>query len=290
MQRLFIFFQYITPHHLLSRCTGFLADLESPKWLKNWAISQFIRVFKVDMGEACEPDYRRYPSFNDFFTRALRHAARPLENADVLCPADGTVSQMGDIRQGCLLQAKGRYFSTLELLGGDVNRARDFDGGSFATIYLSPRDYHRVHMPLAGRLIATTYIPGKLFSVNGVTAANVDGLFARNERLVCYFETEAGPMAMILVGAMIVAGIETVWSGRVAPPPRKPVSLDYRELPGPVALDRGAEMGRFCLGSTVILLFPADSVTWRQDWSTGSATRMGERLGDFAPADQTSSQ
>lgn len=281
MERLFIFFQFITPHHLLSRCTAFLADLKSPKWLINLAISGFIRIFGVEMDEAEQSDYRRYASFNDFFTRALRNATRPLASADVLCPVDGVISQIGDIRHGSLLQAKGHRFSTLDLLGGDVRRARDFEGGSFATIYLSPRDYHRVHMPLAGSLTATTYIPGQLFSVNSVTAERVEGLFARNERLVCYFETQAGPLAMVLVGAMIVAGIETVWSGRVAPPPRKPFSLDYRNLPEPVALDKGAEMGRFCLGSTVILLFPAKSVVWRQDWDAGSATRMGSRLADF---------
>ncbi len=281
MERLFIFFQFITPHHMLSRCTAFLADLERPKWLINLAISAFIRIFGVEMDEAEQPDYRRYASFNDFFTRALRNAARPLASADVLCPVDGVISQIGDIQHGSLLQAKGRRFSTLDLLGGDVRRARDFDGGSFATIYLSPRDYHRVHMPLAGALTATTYIPGQLFSVNSVTAGRVEGLFARNERLVCYFDTQAGPLAMVLVGAMIVAGIETVWSGRVAPPPRRPFSLDYRDLPEPVALDKGVEMGRFCLGSTVILLFPAKSVVWRQDWVAGSATLMGSRLADF---------
>lgn len=281
MERLFIFFQYLAPHHLLSRCTAFLAELESPKWLINIAIYSFIRIFGVDMDEAEEADYRRYTTFNDFFTRTLRNAARPLEAADVVCPADGVINQIGDIQQGKLLQAKGRCFGTVELLGGDVSRARDFEGGSFATIYLAPRDYHRVHMPLTGSLSATTYIPGQLFSVNAVTARHVDGLFARNERLVCYFDTQAGPMAMILVGAMIVAGIETVWSGRMVPPPRRPISLDYRDLPEPVELEKGAEMGRFCLGSTVILMFPANCVTWRQDWVAGTETRMGRRLGDF---------
>ncbi len=186
---------------------------------------------------------------------------------------------MGAISNGLLFQAKGRYFSTEDLLGGDATRAAQFNGGQFATIYLSPKDYHRVHMPVAGRLTATCYIPGQLFSVNAVTADNVDRLFARNERLVCYFETEFGPMAMILVGAMVVAGIETVWAGRVAPPPRHPVTVDYINPPETVMLAQGAEMGRFLLGSTVILLFPQGVMTFDERYGTGVSTRMGEALG-----------
>lgn len=279
MDKLFICFQYIVPQHLLSRCTGALADLRYPLWLKNWVIRQFIRHFDVDMSEAVETDYSRFLSFNDFFTRALREGARPLAAADILCPADGAISQLGEITNGLLFQAKGRYFSAEELLGADEARAAQFNGGQFATIYLSPKDYHRVHMPVAGRLTATRYIPGQLFSVNGVTADNVDRLFARNERLVCYFETERGPMAMVLVGAMIVAGIETVWSGRVAPPPRRPVTVDYASLPAPVELAQGEEMGRFMLGSTVILLFPKGVMSWDERYQPGTSTRMGEELG-----------
>lgn len=276
MDRIFIVFQHILPHHLLSRLTGFLADLESPKWLKDWVISRFVDYFEVPMEEAQEPDCTRYPHFNAFFTRALREGARPIAAADVVCPADGAISQLGSIAQGLILQAKGRYYTVEELLGGDEERAARFEGGEFATVYLSPRDYHRVHMPVAGKLTATTYVPGKLFSVNGVTAENVDRVFARNERLVCHFETERGPMAIVLVGAMIVAGIETVWSGRVAPPPKLPVTIDYLQLPAAVELDKGAEMGRFCLGSTVILLFPHGAITWEEDYAAGSPTRMGE--------------
>jgi phosphatidylserine decarboxylase len=272
------------PQHLLSRCAGWLAELRGPVWLKNRAIGLFVRHFRVDMGEALEPDYIRYPTFNAFFTRALREGVRPIADADVVCPADGAINQLGDIRQGLCFQAKGRYFTTRELLGGDRARSDWFEGGRFATIYLSPRDYHRVHMPMPGRLTATSYIPGKLFSVNTTTADNVDRLFARNERLVCYFDTERGPMAMVLVGAMVVAGIETVWSGQVAPPPKLPLVTDYQAVPAAVELDKGQEMGRFKLGSTVILLFPADTVEWDHAYAAGSATRLGESLGRFITA------
>lgn len=281
MDNIFIFLQHILPQHLLSRCTGWLADLRHPIWLKNLIIHMFIKQFKVDMSEAANPDPTSYASFNAFFTRALREDARPLANADIVCPADGAISQLGDIEDGRIFQAKGQSFSTWELLGGDSERAHVFDGGSFATIYLSPRDYHRVHMPLAGRLTATNYIPGKLFSVNGVTAENVPRLFARNERLVCYFDTDAGPMALILVGAMIVAGIETVWSGQVAPPTLNPVRRDYVQLPEAVELAKGEEMGRFALGSTVILLFPKGAVEWDSAYVAGVATRLGEKLAEL---------
>ena len=281
MDKIFILFQNIVPQHLLSRCTGFLAGLRHPEWLKNWLIRQFIQHFDVDMSEAVEPDYTRYACFNEFFTRPLRDGARPLAAADILCPADGAISQSGEIANGLLFQAKGRYFSAEDLLGGDEARAAQFQGGQFATIYLSPKDYHRVHMPVAGRLTGTCYIPGDLFSVNAVTADNVDRLFARNERLVCYFDTAQGPMAMILVGAMIVAGIETVWSGQVAPPPKRAVSVDYEDLPQAVELAKGDEMGRFMLGSTVILLFPEGAMSFDEPYLAGAATRMGEALGSY---------
>ena len=281
MDTIFIIIQYILPQHLLSRCTGWLADLRRPIWLKNRVIRIFVRHFKVDMTEAIEPDPTRYACFNDFFTRALRDGARPLAEADLVCPADGAISQLGPIEFGRIFQAKGQLFSTVELLGGDTQRATQFIDGNFATIYLSPRDYHRVHMPIKGRLTATSYIPGQLFSVNQVTAKNVPRLFARNERLVCYFDTAAGPMALILVGAMIVAGIETVWSGQVAPPTSHPVFRDYVSLPEPVELEQGVEMGRFMLGSTVILLFPKGAVEFDTSYLAGSATRLGESLGSL---------
>lgn len=281
MDRIFIILQHVLPQHLLSRGVGWLARLRHPVWLKNWVIHIFIRHFGVNMAEAVDPDPTAYSSFNAFFTRALREGARPLAQADIVCPADGAINQLGDIGQGRIFQAKGQSFSAWELLGGDTERAALFDSGRFATIYLSPRDYHRVHMPLAGRLTATRYIPGDLFSVNPVTARNVPRLFARNERLVCHFDTEAGPMAMVLVGAMIVAGIETVWAGQVAPPPREPMEADYLKLPEPVSLEQGQEMGRFMLGSTVILLFPRDSVCWDESYGEGVATRLGDKLGNF---------
>ncbi len=281
MDKIFILFQHLVPQHLLSRCTGFLARLRGPEWLKNWLIRQFIRHFGVDMSEAAEPDYTRYACFNEFFTRPLRDGTRPLADADVLCPADGAISQLGEITNGLLFQAKGRYFSAEDLLGGDAGRAAQYQNGRFATIYLSPRDYHRVHMPVAGRLAQTCYIPGKLFSVNGVTAENVDRLFARNERLVCYFDTASGPMAMILVGAMVVAGIETVFAGQVAPPPKTPVTVNYLDLPQAVELAQGDEMGRFMLGSTVILLFPEGVMSFDERFHAGAATRMGEILGSY---------
>ncbi|MDJ0879134.1 MAG: archaetidylserine decarboxylase [Halieaceae bacterium] len=279
MDQLFILLQHLAPQHLLSRCVGWLARSEI-SWIKGPFIRLFASHFEVNMSEAAEPDLEAYANFNAFFTRALAEGARPLATGEdaVLCPADGSVSQLGSIDNGRIFQAKGHSFTCSELLG-DSDRAKEFDGGSFATVYLSPRDYHRVHMPVAGELSAQTYIPGALFSVNQVTAANVDRLFARNERLVCYFDTDHGPMAMVLVGAMIVAGIQTVWSGQVAPPPREPHTVNYKHAPGGIALTRGEEMGRFMLGSTVILLFPKNTVEWEPKFTAESPTRMGERLG-----------
>ncbi len=283
MDTLFIIFQHLVPQHLLSRLTGWLAGLRHPLWLKDRVIRRFIAHFDVNMAEAAQPDPEAYASFNEFFTRPLREGARPIADADIVCPADGAVSQLGDIEDGRIFQAKGQAFSARELLGGDEARAAQFHDGSFATIYLSPRDYHRVHMPIAGRLTATCYIPGRLFSVNQVTAQNVERLFARNERLVCYFDTVAGPMAMVLVGAMVVAGIETVWSGQEAPPRRDlPVERDFLQPPAPVALEKGEEMGRFMLGSTVILLFGEGAIQWQPQYAAGTPTRLGEELATLA--------
>jgi len=278
MDSLFIFVQHIVPQHLLSRITGWLAELRYPIWLKDWVITRFIDHFDVNMADARASEPSAYAHFNDFFTRPLREDARPIADAPVVCPADGAISQLGDIEGGRIFQAKGQWFTASELLGGDANVAEPFANGKFATIYLSPRDYHRVHMPIAGTLTRTCYVPGKLFSVNGVTAENVDRLFARNERLVCHFDTELGPMVMILVGAMIVAGIETVWEGQVAPPPNQPVVREFSTLPEPVRLAKGEEMGRFKLGSTVILLFPEGAVDWHRNYSANTATVLGQPL------------
>ncbi len=284
MNSLFIALQHILPQHAVSRCTGWLAGLSHPIWLKNRVITWFIARYGVDMSEAAEPSPAAYDSFNHFFTRPLRDGARPLAAADIVCPADGAISQIGEIAAGRILQAKGRSFSVTELLGGDDERAAGFADGSFATIYLSPRDYHRVHMPMSARLSATCYVPGDLFSVNAVTADNVDRLFARNERLVCHFAAGAVPLVMVLVGAMVVAGIETVWSGRVTPPRRRRTVLtDHRALTDSIDLSRGEEMGRFLLGSTVILLFPPESMRWRESLAAGSKIRLGEELGTLVP-------
>lgn len=282
MQLLFIISQYLVPQHLLSRLVGRLAEVELP-WFKNRFIHWFIDRYAVDMSEAADPEPEHYRNFNAFFTRPLRSDARPIQGGidSIVSPADGVVSKAGRIEDGRIVQAKGQWFSALELLGGDAGLAAQFADGSFATIYLSPRDYHRVHMPLAGTLRQTIYVPGQLFSVNQVTADNVPRLFARNERLVCIFDTECGPVAVILVGAMIVAGIETVWSGQVAPPPRSNATLHFDRPPAPVELGKGAELGRFKLGSTVILLFGKDAAQWSSALADGSAVRMGAEIGAF---------
>jgi len=269
--------QYPLPHHLLSRLVGGLADCRLP-WLKNALIRAFIRQFKVDMDEAAEPDPTAYASFNDFFTRALEEDARPIGEG-LIAPADGTLSQFGAIEAGQLLQAKGHRFSMMELLGGDGEAARRYLGGSFATVYLSPSNYHRVHMPLSGTLREMVYVPGRLFSVNAATTRHVPNLFARNERLVCHFDTEQGPMAVVLVGAMIVAAIETVWAGQITPLPRGDVQRIRFDKP--IRLEKGEEMGRFKLGSTVVMAL-AEPVSFHDDERVpGDMVLMGQSLGSL---------
>lgn len=277
---LFIALQQLLPQHALSRLTGALARCRWP-WLKDLLIGSFIRYFKVDMSEAAEPNPKAYPHFNAFFTRPLKEGARPFPADDrlILCPADGSISEMGKLHAGRILQAKGRSYSATALLGGRADWGALFEDGHFATVYLSPRDYHRVHMPVAGTLTDMLYVPGDLFSVNQTTAEEVDNLFARNERLVCLFETEYGPMAVVLVGALIVAGIETPWAGQVAPAPLTPRQLYSLTPSQPIQLERGAEMGRFWLGSTAIVLFGKDRINWLEGWQAGRATRMGEAMG-----------
>ncbi len=279
-QRLFILSQYLLPHHLLSRLIGFAAECRAV-WFKDRLIGWFAKQYQVNMAEAQVEELTAYEHFNAFFTRALKDGARPLDETPgaILCPADGAVSQLGPIEQGRCFQAKGHSFSVQELLGGDAERAAPFMGGDFATVYLSPKDYHRVHMPLAGTLKEMVYVPGRLFSVNQTTAENVPELFARNERVVCLFDTERGPMAVVLVGAMIVASVETVWAGLVTPPKRELKTTRYDEAArAAIELSKGGELGRFKLGSTAIVLFGPQQVQWAEGVVAGSPVRMGQAL------------
>jgi phosphatidylserine decarboxylase len=278
MNTLFIAFQYIIPQHLLSRIVGWLAECE---WsvLKMWLINLFISKYNVNMSEALDENPASYKNFNSFFTRELKPDARPIvaDDAVIVSPADGAISQLGDISYGRIFQAKGQSYTAVELLGGNSELASEFDDGAFATIYLSPKDYHRVHMPMTGTLRETIYIPGDLFSVNQTTAENVPRLFSRNERLVAVFDTAAGPMAMVLVGALIVAGIETVWGGQVAPPPKTPTRIDFSSN-DKITLAKGDEMGRFKLGSTVVVLFPKAAMAWSEALAAQSPLSMGEEI------------
>lgn len=278
--RPYVDLQHLLPHHLLSALMHRATRIRWRPW-KDLLIRRAIDWYGVDMDLAQEPDPAAYEHFNAFFTRALKPEARPLDPAvdSVLCPADGILSQAGRIGDGRIFQAKGRDYGLLELLGGEAAWSDRFNGGEFATIYLSPRDYHRVHMPLDGKLSQMLHVPGRLFSVNPTTTRLVPRLFARNERVVCLFDTDAGPMAVILVGAIFVAGIDTVWAGTVTPAGRRVGAWHYGRESGPVALERGAEMGRFNMGSTVILLFGPDRVRWLGDLAPGTELRMGQRLG-----------
>ncbi|RJY09418.1 archaetidylserine decarboxylase [Aurantiacibacter aquimixticola] len=277
MSNSFIRLQHALPHHAVSRLAGKFAKSEKP-WIKDRLIRRFIAAYDVDMSEAARP-VETYASFNDFFTRELKPGARPFADADthVLSPADGAISQIGRIEKGRVFQAKGREFTATQLLGGDPALAEHYNGGSFATIYLSPKDYHRVHMPAAGELLGTIYVPGDLFSVNQVTAENVDDLFARNERLACMFDGPHGSFASVMVGAMIVAGIETVWGGREHAHAPRVRSATFAE--GEHRFAAGDEMGRFFLGSTVVLLFEPGRVEWDAALSAGDSVKMGEALG-----------
>ncbi|MFC6634102.1 archaetidylserine decarboxylase [Microbulbifer taiwanensis] len=284
--KLFAALQYLTPQRALSRAAGWLAETRI-KWIKDPFTRWFVDKYAVDMSEAEQGDCTAFDSFNDFFTRALKDGARPIAEGESIlaCPADGGVSQLGEIHNGRIFQAKGHDFSLLELVGGDPQIAAQFTGGHFATVYLSPKDYHRVHMPIAGTLKSMTYVPGQLFSVNNVTTETVPRLFSRNERVVCIFETAAGPMAMILVGAMIVASIETVWAGLVTPHKRRVRTTSYGDS-APIHLEKGEEMGRFKLGSTVIMLFGADKVRWLESLGAESSVKMGEHFGDILPVEK----
>lgn len=280
---LFVWLQYLLPQHLVSRFTHWLTRLRIP-WLKNTLIRWFIRHFQVDMSEAQEQDYRAYPDFNHFFTRALRPGARPLARDPdaVLSPVDGTVSQAGHIEGDAIFQAKGQRYALAALLGHSEAWQAAFENGEFTTLYLSPRDYHRIHMPRSGTLREMIHVPGRLFSVNPLTTRKVPGLFARNERVVCLFDTDAGPMALVLVGAINVGSIETVWAGEVTPPAGRRVRR-WRYDGQDIRLEAGAEMGRFNMGSTVILLFGAGRVAWEAGLQAEAPVHMGQKIGRVLP-------
>jgi phosphatidylserine decarboxylase len=291
---LFIYFQYIIPQKLLSHLAGYVADFSAP-WFKKRLIRWFIKRYNVDMSIARNPDPDSYEHFNDFFTRPLAEGQRPIDKArnSIVSPADGCISQLGKIKHGRVFQAKGQEYSLQELIGSSDALAAPFKNGQFATIYLSPKDYHRVHMPIAGTLIQMLHVPGDLFSVNETTANNVPRLFARNERVVCLFETELGPMAVILVGAMIVASIEVPWAGLITPVKKQVRSWHYPPIESPstktsatdnnsftpVHLEKGEEMGRFKLGSTAIVLFGDNVMAWDATLAAQSPVMMGQAIG-----------
>lgn len=278
--RLAVLPQYLLPKQALTNAMGALARAKGGG-TTTAVIRWFIGRYGVNMAEAANPDPAAYASFNDFFTRELKPGARPLAQADWLCPVDGAISQFGRIDGERIFQAKGHDYTATALVGGDAALAARFTGGWFATLYLSPRDYHRIHMPAAGELRRMVHVPGDLFSVNPVTARGVPGLFARNERVVCLFEGEAGPFVMVLVGATIVGSMATVWHGTVNPP-RSGTLRAWDYAPGQVRLDKGAEMGRFLLGSTVVMLLPPGPLAFNPAWAPGGALRMGEPMANRA--------
>ncbi|MES2987091.1 MAG: archaetidylserine decarboxylase [Pseudomonadota bacterium] len=279
--RLKVMLQYVLPKQLLTRLAGRAAGAQAGA-TTTAVIRWFVGKYKVDMGEAANPDIVSYKSFNAFFTRPLKAGARPLANADFVCPVDGAISQLGAIDDHQIVQAKGHFFTTTDLVGGDAALAAQFRQGSFANLYLSPKDYHRMHMPCDGRLVRMVYVPGALFSVNPVTARGVPNLFARNERVVCVFDSaEHGLFVLVLVGATIVGSIATVWHGVVnAKRTGKMADWDYSDQD--IVLKKGAEMGRFMLGSTIVMLFGPDVIAFNSDWAPEGAVRMGEAMGERA--------
>ena len=277
--RLKVLPQYLLPKRALTAYAGWRA---SRRWgvRTSKLIAGFVAKYGVDMSEAANPDIASYPSFNEFFTRALKAGARPLATADLVCPVDGAISQFGAIRRDQILQAKGHDYSTTALVGGDAALAALFENGHFATIYLSPKDYHRIHMPCDGRLLRMIHVPGELFSVNPLTARGVPGLFARNERVVCVFGSARGPFVLALVGATIVGSMATVWHG-VVNPPRVGRLREWRYDEQQIALKQGDEMGRFMLGSTVVMLFPQGPLRFNADWAPACPVRLGEAMASY---------
>jgi phosphatidylserine decarboxylase len=274
--RLKVIPQYFLPKLALTVFAGLVAGA---KWggLTTRIITWFVARYGVNMAEAENPNISSYATFNEFFTRPLKADARPLANADYLCPVDGAISQFGAIERDQIFQAKGHHYSTTALVGGDASLAAQFADGHFATLYLSPKDYHRIHMPCDGVLRRMIYVPGELFSVNPTTARGVPGLFARNERVVCVFDSAYGPFVLTLVGATIVGSMATVWHG-VVNPPRLPKVMEWHYLDNKIALKKGNEMGRFLLGSTVVMLFPKDTIAFNHAWQPSSTIRMGEAM------------
>lgn len=274
--RLAVLPQYLLPKQALTTLAGKFASARLGG-LTTSVIRWFVGRYNVNMAEAANPDIASYTSFNDFFTRALKPGARPLAQADLICPVDGAISQFGPIAKDQVFQAKGHTYSTTALVGGDAAAAARFDNGHFATLYLSPRDYHRIHMPCAGELTRMVHVPGDLFSVNPTTARGVPGLFARNERVVCFFESAQGPFVLVLVGATIVGSMATVWHGQVNPP-RTGVLRQWDYAKGQVSLQKGEEMGRFLLGSTVVMLFPQGPLQFNPQWSPTRPIQLGEAM------------
>lgn len=280
--RLAVLPQYLLPKQALTVVMGRLAQARAGR-LTTAVIRWFVRRYGVDLSEAANPDPASYATFNEFFTRPLAAGVRPLAAADFTCPADGTISQFGAIERDQIFQSKGHHYSTLALLGGDRPLAARFADGSFATIYLSPKDYHRIHMPCEGRPVRMIYVPGTLFSVNAATVRGVPGLFARNERVVCEFESAHGPFVLVLVGATIVGSMATVWHGVVNPPRSRDI-CKWTYADRDIALKQGDEMGRFQLGSTVVLLFPQGALRFNHEWAPDRAVRLGEAMGTRPPA------
>jgi phosphatidylserine decarboxylase len=279
VSRLFVWLQYLLPQHALSRLVLAATRVRAP-WFKNLLLRGFLNLYRIDMSETAQSDPYRFGTFNEFFTRALKDGARPIAAAPdaIASPADGVVSQAGTIEDGRLLQAKGREYSLDQLLARQP-WAGDFEGGSFATIYLAPFNYHRVHMPVRGELEDTVYVPGRLFSVNAATARHVPGLFARNERVLALFDTAFGRCAVVLVGALNVGSMATVWAGDITPAARRVVT----RIPAPpLTLAKGAELGRFNMGSTVILLFARNRARWNPEVRAGLAVKLGQPLGTLA--------
>lgn len=279
LDRFKIFGQYVLPKHAVSRIMGRFAASESGSATTAF-IKWFIKQYKIDMSEAERENPEDYKTFNDFFTRSLKEGLRPISDTDVVLPVDGCISQQGPMTAGRIIQAKGHDYSAFTLLGGDKNRAKPFANGHFSTIYLAPKDYHRIHMPMDATLREMVYVPGDLFSVNPLTAQNVPGLFARNERVAAIFDTEFGPMAMVLVGATIVASIETTWHGTVTPPCGQLDSWEYpADGDNAITFKKGDEMGRFKLGSTVVMLFGDDMLSqFEEGLESGTVTRLGQPM------------